>query len=577
MNRIAVLVVAFAAARLPAAPPNVVLILTDDQGYGDLGCHGNPILKTPHIDAFAKQSVELTNFYVCPVCTPTRASLLTGRYHLRTGAIDTSFGRALMRSDEVTLAQLFAAAGYRTGLFGKWHLGDNYPLRPQDRGFQEVLRHHGGGIGQPSDPPGSSYFKPILDHNGKLELFDRYCSDVYTDAAIDFIAASKGKPFFAYVPYNCPHAPLQVQEKDVAPYQNLDLSPVVIRSTPETKNKTLSAANVAKLYGMVANIDANVGRLLAKLAEWNLARDTIVIFLTDNGPQEARFNANLRDLKGTAFDGGIRVPFFVRYPAKLAAGSQLTAPAAHIDLVPTLCTACGLTLPKDRVIDGIDLWPYLTGAAKQLPERDLFIQWHRGDAPELGRAYAVRGPRYKLVQPGGQGNQPLPADAKPMLFDMTADPFEKTDLAADKPDIAAGLRRKYEAWFTDVTKAGFTPVRISIGAPQENPVRLTRQDWRGPRSANWTGNGLGHWDVTVVAGGSYAVTLRFAKTKGPATLRLRLAGESRDAELPAGAETHTFASLQMPDGRRDATLEAWVESGGETIGVLDVEAKRQMR
>src|SRR2546421_1646950 len=209
-----------------AAPPNVVLILTDDQGFGDLGCHGNPVLKTPHIDRLARQSVELTHCYVCPVCSPTRAGLLTGRYHLRTGVVDTFLGRAMMHADEETLAEVLAAAGYRTGIFGKWHLGDNYPLRPQDQGFQECLVLRGGGLTQPADPPGGSHYQdPVLFHNGKQEQVKGYCSDVFTDAAIRFIEQSRCRPFFAYLPFNCPHTPLEAPEAETAPYQKLDLSP----------------------------------------------------------------------------------------------------------------------------------------------------------------------------------------------------------------------------------------------------------------------------------------------------------------------------------------------------------------
>ncbi|MBM4042793.1 MAG: arylsulfatase, partial [Planctomycetes bacterium] len=327
--------------------PNVLLIITDDQCYGDLGCHGNEKLKTPNLDKLAAESVEFTQFYVCPVCAPTRASLMTGRYNYRTGAIDTYLGRAMMHPDEVTLAEVLAAAGYKTGIFGKWHLGDNYPLRPIDQGFQEALTHKGGGLCQPSDFPGNpGYTDPILDHNGKPEPTKGYCTDVYTDAALKFIEANKGQPWFCYHATNAPHSPLQVDEKYVEPYRKMGLG-----------------ENTAKVYGMVANIDENVGRLLAKLDELKLAENTIVIFLTDNGPcgsqrdkgQPIRFNAGLRDQKGTVYDGGIRVPFFFRWPAKIKTGRKVGTIAAHIDVLPTLAAACGARVPPDIKLDGLSL------------------------------------------------------------------------------------------------------------------------------------------------------------------------------------------------------------------------------
>jgi arylsulfatase A-like enzyme len=556
-----------------AAPPNVVLIVTDDQGFGDLGCHGNPVVRTPHIDRFARQSVELTHFHVCPVCSPTRSGLLTGRYNYRTGVVDTYLGRSLMRPDEVTLAELLAAAGYRTGLFGKWHLGDNYPLRPQDRGFQEVLMLRGGGIGQPSDPPGSSYHKPILEHNGRLETFDRYCSDVFTDAALHFIEQARGRPFFAYLAFNCPHTPLQAPEAETAPYTTLDLSPAAFPKVGWPLERPQPAADMARIYGMVTNLDANVGRLLAKLDERKLSENTIVIFLTDNGPQQPRFNAGLRGRKGTVYDGGIRVPFFVRWPAGgLTAGRTIDAPCAHIDVLPTLLAACGVAPPRDRRLDGVNLLPLLRGEAPGLPARTLFVQWHRGDVPEKYRAFAARGPRYKLVQAAGATGDKLPDPLPLQLFDIPNDPYEQHDLAARHPEIVAQLKREYEHWFDDVGKPhGYAPVRIALGTPHENPTRLTRQDWRGPR-AGWTPTSLGHWEVTVARAGTYDVALRVAAAKEAGTAHFRLAGTSAADRLAPGATAYTFRGLTLPAG--DARLEAWVERGGESAGVLDVEVKR---
>ena len=330
----------FGAARALAEPPrpNVLIIITDDQGHGDFGIHGNPVLKTPNLDRLARSGVQLTNFYVSPVCAPTRSSLLTGRYNYRTGVVDTFQGRAMMRTEEVTLAERLGSAGYRTGIFGKWHLGDNAPMRPIDQGFRESLVLKGGGIGQASDPPGGThYFDPILQHNGKPETRKGYCSDIFTTAAIEFMTAERDRPFFTYLAFNCPHTPLEVPESDHAKYADADLSnsrfPLVEAgrsSSPTSHDET------ARVYGMIANIDDNLGRLFQRMEQTGLASNTLVIFLTDNGPQQVRYVSGLRGRKGTVYDGGIRVPCFLRWPGVLKPGEQIDRIAAHIDLTPTV-------------------------------------------------------------------------------------------------------------------------------------------------------------------------------------------------------------------------------------------------
>jgi arylsulfatase A-like enzyme len=552
--------------------PNVVIVLTDDQGYGDLGCHGNPVIQTPNIDRFATHAVECTHFYVSTVCAPTRASLMTGRYNYRTGVVDTFNGRALMRPDEITIAELFAKAGYRTGLFGKWHLGDNYPLRPQDRGFQEVLTLRGGGIGQPSDPPGSSYVHPALEHNGKLETYNRYCTDLFTDEAIRFIEAANGRPFFVYLPYNCPHTPLQ-PPPDGGKYAGRDLSPAAFPKLGQPFAMPILNANLlARLYDMETNIDANFGRLLQKLDDLRLAENTIVVFLSDNGPQEGRYNAGLRGRKGTQYDGGIRVPFFVRWPAGgVDGGRKVDTACAHIDLLPTLADACGVALPADRTIDGINLLSSWKNLPAKRPDRSLFFQWHRGDAPEKFRGCAVRESQYKLVQAAG-GRENEPYEPKFELFDIAADPYEQTDLAARNPDVVARMKMEYERWFAGVTKAGFAPIRPQLGTPHENPIRLTRQDWRGPKSANWEGNGLGYWEVNVPNAGTFDVTVTLKNIKDGSTLHFRYGAVTAETPVNASTGSHTFRALKLHGG--DGRLEAWIDHGNESIGVWDVEMRR---
>ena len=530
--------------------PNIVLILTDDQGYGDLGCHGNDKLKTPHLDRLASQSVEFTRFHVSPVCAPTRASLLTGRYNYRTGAIDTYLGRAMMYTEEVTLAEMLGAAGYRTGIFGKWHLGDNYPLRAIDQGFQQALVHNGGGIGQPADPPGNSYFDPVLQLDGKATRGKGYCTDIFTNAAIQFIEKHRGEPFFAYLATNTPHSPLQIGDQYVAPYKAMGLD-----------DKT------ARVYGMISNIDDNVGRLLAKLDELKLADETIVIFMTDNGPcpsqQDAgkprRYNAGLRNAKGSVYDGGIRVPCFVRWPARLKPGAQIDRIAAHIDVVPTLLDACGVARPADVELDGTSLMPLMLGNGADWPDRTLCFQWHRGDVPEVYRNCAARSQRYKLI------------DGKE-LYDMVADPAEARNVAADHPDIVAQMRKGYEEWFRDVSATrGYDPPRIHLGTPHEDPTTLTRQDWRGPR-AGWDAKSLGHWLVTVARAGSYRIALRFAATGSPMEAHFRLGEVASIMPIPEGASSCAFDAVSLRSG--DGQLEAWLSTGQTTIGVHYVDIRR---
>ncbi|MBE3069193.1 MAG: arylsulfatase [Planctomycetes bacterium] len=537
----------------PARRPNVVLIMTDDQGYGDLGCHGNARLRTPHLDRLAAESVEMTHFHVMPVCAPTRACLMTGRYNYRTGAIDTYLGRAMMHPDEVTLAEMLAPAGYRCGLFGKWHLGDNYPMRPTDQGFHEALYHLGGGLCQPSDPPGSpGYFDPILHRNGKPEQVKGYCTDVFTDAAIAFIEANRDRPFFAYLATNAPHGPLQVADTYWKPYQEAGLDEAVART-----------------YGMIANLDENVGRLLARLKDLGLAENTVVVFLTDNGPdgrQEGRYDAGLRAQKGSVYDGGIRVPFFIRWPGRLQAGRKVETIAAHIDLVPTLLDVCGVPPPAGVKLDGLDLLPLLDGRAGDCPERTLYFQWHRGDQPMRFRDAAARGPRFKLVM-HQKGRAPVFE-----LYDMAADPGEAKDVAAAQPDVVAAMRAGYEAWFKDVSSTrGYAPPRIHLGTPHENPTVLSRQDWRGP-SAGWARDSLGYWEVHVASVGTYDVTLRFARTAEACKAILKLPGVNLTEDVDRGAEACTFPGVRLATG--DGRLEAWLALADRNLGVQYVEVNR---
>jgi arylsulfatase A-like enzyme len=566
-----------AAPTFAQAPrrPNVILIMTDDQGHGDLGFHGNPIIKTPHLDAFAKQSVRMKHFYVSPVCSPTRASLLTGRYNYRTGVVDTFIGRSMMHLDEVTIAELLSKVGYRTGIFGKWHLGDCYPLRPIDQGFSEALVHKGGGIGQPSDPPGGeSYFDPILQHNGTPVRKKGYCSDIYVDAALEWIAQEREKPFFCYIPFNAPHGPHECPENYRALYDQTDFSfdklPKIGFPLPVNKKKA-KQTELDRVYGMITNIDDNVGRLLAKLDELKIADNTIVIFLTDNGASFPRYNSGMRGFKGSVFEGGTRVPFFVRWPAKLPGDREVDRIAAHIDVMPTLLAACGFSKEEGQEhFDGKNLLPLWRGDDGPWPDRTLHFQWHRGDVPELYRACAARSQRWRLVQPAGVPEGAKIKEPRFMLFDIEKDPYEQHDVAAANPDVVAKMKKGYEEWFADVKKSReFAPPRIHVGSEKEPLTVLTRQDWRGPK-AGWTPLSVGHWEVLVEKAGAYDVTVHLPKGETTGTVHLRFGDVQAEAEANGGSARLRGVKLPSGPGR----LEVVIGDGETPRGVRYVEVQK---
>ncbi|MDX2268943.1 MAG: arylsulfatase [Bryobacter sp.] len=416
--------------------PNVILILTDDQGYGDFSLRRNPILKTPNLDRLAGESVEFTRFSVSPVCAPTRAALLTGRYPLRTGVHGVTKGRETLRPSEVTLGNLFQSASYQTSLIGKWHLGENYPYVPHARGFDEFT---GMRLGH-----WNWYFDAPVERNGQPAQLSGYIADALTTEATRFIDRHTRDPFFLYLAYNTPHAPYQVEDKYFNRFAGQGLS---------IENQTI--------YGMVNNLDDNIGRLLAHLEKKNLAQDTIVLFLCDNGPQTDRFNAGLRARKGSVYEGGTRSPLYVRYPAKLKGGRQVDHIASHIDVFPTLASLCGIKPPAGPPLDGVNLQPLLEGSSASWPSRHIFT--HADQQPDPTKPFpgAVRSQQYKLVN----GTE---------LYDLLADPGEKTNIAAQHPQELARLRRAYDDWFAS-TLEGFTPGAppIPVGYLEENPARLS--------------------------------------------------------------------------------------------------------
>ena len=548
-----------------ASNPNVVIVLMDDLCYGDLACHGNPDVRTPELDRLHADSVRLTHYCSGPVCTPARASLFTGRYPQRTRAIDTYCGRSMMDPGERTLPEILEARGYRTGLFGKWHLGDSYPVRPCDKGFQESLVHLGGGLRQPSNVGYDGYFDPDLMHNGELVNRKGYCTDIFTEAAMEWIGKGDGDaPFFCVVATNAPHSPFEIGEDWYGKY--------VEKGLPE---------KWARVYGMVENIDWNVGRLRGHLRDNGIAENTVFVFVSDHGPCGSavvdgrdRFNAGLRSRKGTVYQGGLKVPCFWHWPEGGVGGGRDIDRVSHpIDFLPTIAGFCGAAVPDDRVIDGSSLAPLMRGSTdpEEWPDRELVIQWHRGDEPIRYRNYAVIGQREKLCRPADAG-----ADE---LYDLSADPGETEDLAGRYPERVAELRKRYDDWFDDVGSTrpdNYAPPRIIVGSDRENPVVLNRNDWRiKAEERQWKGpQDDGFWLIDVAGAGEYAVTVYPPPLPERAEVRLRIGDRVWTQEVAPDAEQCVFPDVGLEAG--PTRVEAQSLASGEVYGaaMIRIASKR---
>lgn len=493
--RVVCFVVAFLSAgkTFAADKPNVVIVMTDDQGYGDLSCHGNPILKTPSIDALHAEAVRLVDYHVSPTCSPTRSAFLTGHWTNRTGVWHTIMGRSMLRENEVTMGQIFKDAGYATGMFGKWHLGDNYPFRPEDRGYTEVLRHGGGGVGQTPDYWDNAYFDGHYWHNSKPVPADGFCTDVFFDYAKKFIRDSKAKkqPFLAYIATNAPHGPMHSPEKFSAPYKD---------GVPNE--------GVRNFFGMIANIDHNVGQLRDFLDAEGLTDDTIFIFTTDNGTSSGAdvHNSGMRGRKGSEYDGGHRVPFFVHWPkGNLMGGKDVLPITAHVDVVPTLIDLCDIASPASVKFDGRSIAPLLNGSTNDWPDRMLVTDSQRVKDPIKWRKSSVMTSQWRLVN----GKE---------LYDIKADPGQANDVAEDHGDVVARLTGFYDDWWQELLPTFSNATAIYLGHPQENPARLTSHDWITTGGTPWnqahiraamTGDkNTGFWNVFVYESGEYEVRLR---------------------------------------------------------------------
>ena len=510
-----------AAAESAQDQPNVVVILTDDQGWGDLSLHGNPNLSTPHIDALARSGAEIRHFYVCAVCSPTRAEFLTGRYHTRMGVYSTSSGGERFNADEQTIADVFRGNGYATAAYGKWHSGMQYPYHPNARGFDDYYGFCSGHWGH--------YFSPMLEHNGRIVQGDGFLVDDLTDHAMQFISESQDhpesqdKPFFVYLPLNTPHSPMQVPDPYWDRFKDKAITP---DPAPENAKKQ-DLIHTRAALAMCENIDANVGRLLARLDELKLTDKTIVVFFCDNGPNGSRFNGGMRGRKGSTFEGGLRSPCLIRYPGRIAAGSVVTEVGAAIDLLPTLADLAGLKFDSAKPLDGVSLAPLLLGDRVDWPERLIFSAWNK--------KASVRSRRYRM-QASGE------------LFDLHADPGENHNLAPARPEVARRLSASLQSWIaeTDPQASGspehrspehrpftlahpdaeFTQLPARDAVPHGNIVRSNKfpnctfmTHWNDTTSEIT-------WDVDVLSEGDYEVQMYYAAKRAGSVIELSL-GEER--------------------------------------------------
>ena len=517
--------------------PNVILVLTDDQGYGDLSGHGNPVLKTPHLDALRRQSIRFTDFHVAPMCTPTRGQILTGRDAMANGATFVCLGRSMMRHDLPNMAEIFAAGGYQTGHFGKWHLGDSYPHRPQDRGFQETVHHGAWGITSIADHFGNDYYDDTYRHNDKREKYSGYCTDVWFDEAMKYMrkCQAEGEPFFVYLPTNCPHSPHWVPKKYSDPYKGFP----------------------ATFFGQIANIDENMGKLVAMLGESKLAENTILIFMTDNGTVRGDkvFNAGMRGKKTQLWEGGHRVPCYVRWPAgKLGSPRDVDELTECQDILPTLIDLCGLKAPAGLELDGQSLAGLLRGTQEHLPDRMLVVQY--GPDPRMGAAAVLWG-KWRLVN-------------DKQLYDVRNDPHQDRDVAVESPDVVRKMRAHYAAWWRRV-RPQFEKIRyLHLGSDKANPTMLYSSDWVGSYADNFgnlaSGKGIGRWHVMVEKAGKYEFTLSRWAPEADTPLAAPLAGPmGKGRAVPIARARLKIGEVDLtgpaPDGAKSVSFTADLKGG----------------
>lgn len=485
------------------ANPNIIIILSDDQGWGDLSINGNKNLNTANIDRLATSGVRFSHFYVCPVSSPTRAELLTGRYHPRSGVHGVSEGAERMNLDETTIAEVFKKAGYATAAFGKWHNGMQYPYHPNARGFDEFYGFCSGHWGE--------YFSSqLLEHNGEIVQGNGFITDDLTEKAMAFIDNHKSKPFFLYIPYNTPHSPMQVPDQWWDKFKDKKLEMLADKRVKEDIPFTRVA------LAMCENVDWNVGRIMYKLKELNLEENTIVLYFSDNGPNGWRWNDGMKGRKGSTDEGGVRSPLIIRWTGTIAPGSQIDEIAGAIDLLPTLSDMAGIDYQTHKPLDGLSLKPLLLKKDKKWSDRQIFSTWN-------GKV-SVRSQKYRL-------------DDKGNLFDMVTDPWQLTNISSEEPEVVRQLKLSVEQWRADVLAGTSIDERkFTVGHPDFKYTQLPARDGKAhgnikrsasaPNSSyftNWTNlNDKITWDVEVLSEGDYEVKVYYtcpAKDAG-ATIEL---------------------------------------------------------
>jgi arylsulfatase A-like enzyme len=487
-------------------PPNILIILADDQGWGDLSINGNTNLNTPNIDALARSGASFERFYVCPVCSPTRAEFLTGRYHLRGGVYSTSAGGERLDLDEKTLGDTFKAAGYTTAAFGKWHNGSQWPYHPNARGFDEFYGFCSGHWG--------NYFSPQLEHNGYLVKGNGFIIDDLTEHAMQFMEDNHNKPFLCYIPYNTPHSPMQVPDRFYKKFDGVDVQ--LRHYQPEKEDLEHTRAALA----MCENIDWNFGRLLKKLDELEIADNTVVIYFSDNGPNGWRWNGGMKGKKGSTDEGGVRSPLFIRWPGRIQAGLKITRIAGAIDLLPTLADMAGIPVACGKTLDGVSLKQLLLKTHEDWPERMIFSYWRDRTS--------VRTQKYRLDHTGA-------------LFDMEMDPGQKQDVSAEHSDETQRLKKAVAGWREDMPASNSEISRPFPVGYREAPVTFLpardgiaygniKRSNRYPNDSfftSWTDTQDSiSWYIEVANAGNYEAVVYYTcpqKDVG-ATIRLQFAG-----------------------------------------------------
>lgn len=494
-----------------SAPPNVIIVMTDDQGYGEFSFNGNPVTKTPHIDRLAKEGTRFTDFHVAPMCTPTRGQLLTGMDAFRNGAINVSSGRTLLRPELKTMADVFLENGYATGLFGKWHLGDNYPFRPENRGFEKTLWFPSSHINSLPDYWDNDYFDDTYIHNGEREVFEGYCTDVFFDESIKWMkkSADSKKSFFTYIALNAAHWPHFVPDRYRDPIRKaMEINPGLFKDLDEKKRKEL-----VSFLAMGANIDDNMGKLLDFLDESGLDENTIVVFLTDNGSTFGKdyFNAGMKGGKTTLWEGGHRVPLLIKTPQHLSKQPSKIDELCHVqDLLPTLSSMSGITnIPKK--LDGVDLSPLLKGEKEKLNDRMLVINYSR--MPMFKVKYTTENPAIPMKDGAGVLWKNWRLLENRELYDISIDPSQVNDVSAENPKVVEKMQDHLDKWWNEVKDMVHEPQRVIIGSGHENPMLVSACEWLdvfvdqqiqtryGPKKN-------GTWHLFVEEAGEYEFELR---------------------------------------------------------------------